>query len=1365
MGRIRCLLTAIALLASGAHAQSAPVRLLFLGDHGHHEPQARAEAATAAWAAEGIALRYADDTAQLDGALLAEYDCVLVYNNTDLLAPPREAALIRFVEAGGGLVVVHCGSYAYGNSDAYTRLVGGRFLRHGAEDFRARIVDAQHPAMCGVTSYTGWDETYEHDRLAKDIRVLMTRDTAAGSEPYCWVREQGAGRIYYNALGHDLRAWGHPAFQRMIAQGILWAAGRANDELPPVPRIPAMLPALEPDAPAPLSPEDSMRRMHLPEGFQVALFAAEPDIVKPIAMCWDARGRLWIAESLDYPNNPLPEGQGNDRIKLCEDTDGDHRADRFVVAAEKLNIPTGITPYKDGLIVACMPDILFLRDTDGDDVMDTKEILYTGFERWDTHAVVSNLRYGFDNWIWATVGYSGGRLDINGRRIEFQQGIIRFRPDGSDFEYLTRTSNNTWGLGFTEEGDVFASTANNEHSVYFAIPNRVYESVHGWSGTGNAGCADHKDMHPIARYRQFDYIGGYTAAAGHAPYTARDFPPLYWNRAAFICEPTGHLIHVDWILPEGSGFVARDGYNLLASSDEWTAPIMAEVGPDGALWFIDWYNYIIRHNPTPEGFETGKGNAYVTGMRDNRHGRIYRITHRDGKHDAVPQNGDLDLRAALNSDNLFWRLTAQRVLVERAANAPMADAAAPLSLHTARIREAVGAPLTPAELETLLAAPDPASRRLALALATDTKRLPLAAILAATADSDARVAREALLCLASMPADAAAGRALFQIMHETRISQDPWLRDAAIAAAARHAEGFLRDAWPRLAAPVAQTADGANLLPSTALEAGTALRPAGWEPAVYSGTADFDWVPEGRNGGRCLRIRSENGADAGWLAWVEVTPQTDYRLSGWIRTKDLERIGDARGALLNVHNLQPLQTPALTGSTDWTEVAVDFNSGNEMRLGINALFGGWGQAAGVAWFDDLQLRPAPRSDLLRNAAAIVLRHVAGSGDARLSREILVKAAHANNPALLGMVLNTLQSGWPADAAPPTLAENDAVLLQRVFQEAEAGARTSLLLLLRKWRSETILGTAASTAYDQALEAYEEPETAATARTQAAKFLLAWEDSPQMLARLAAAITPQAPPGFVEALIDVLQQSRRPEAADEILSRWRTLTPRVRTKALGMLLRRDEWTRSLLDAMDQGRVAPGDLSGPDTQRLLHHPKNEINERAKTILQRDQDPREREARLAPFLAAADRRGDPARGEQVFAENCRVCHAIAGQGGETGPALDTFAKNDRKTILLEILDPNRSVEGNYRQWHVTTLDGENYSGRLYRDSASAIELLDAQGQRQRIFRKQIESMTISPLSVMPEGFERLGLEALGDLLAYLQAVAQGTPARPTK
>ena len=224
-------------------------------------------------------------------------------------------------------------------------------------------------------------------------------------------------------------------------------------------------------------------------------------------------------------------------------------------------------------------------------------------------------------------------LRRHGRRREaqFSPGVLSLPPDGSKLEFIRSTNNNTWGLGFSEEGLVFGSTANRNPSVYMPIANRYYEAVRGWSSSVLGGIADTQLFHaPTEKIRQVDHHGGYTAARRaclvHGPHVS-----------AAILEPHGFRRrtdrspdrHVPARAPR-ERFPLDQSFNLLASDDEWVAPIMAEVGPDGNVWVIDWYNYIVQHNPDSGWLhDTGKGSAYETELRDKRHGRIYRVVYRE----------------------------------------------------------------------------------------------------------------------------------------------------------------------------------------------------------------------------------------------------------------------------------------------------------------------------------------------------------------------------------------------------------------------------------------------------------------------------------------------------------------------------------------------------------------------------------------------------------------------------------------------------------------------------------------------------------------------------------------------------------------
>ncbi len=596
----------------------------------------------------------------------------------------------------------------------------------------------------------------------------------------------------------------------------------------------------------PLPAAESMKHLVVPEGFRVELFASEPAIGgKPICMAWDERGRLWIAESLDYPNELQEPGKGRDRIRILEDTTGDGRADKATIFAEKLSIPTSIAFSHGGIIVHQAPDTLFLKDTDGDDRADVRKVLFTGWGTGDTHAGPSNLNYGHDNWFYGILGYSGFRGTIVGQERSFSTGFYRFRVEQvkgevevTDFEFLRNTNNNSWGVGFNEEGILFGSTANRNPSVYMPIPNRYYERVRGWTASLRLGTiADTHLFKPITdRVRQVDQHGGYTAAAGHALYTARNYPQAYWNRTAFVNGPTGHLVGTFILKPDGSDFSSSNPFNMLASDDEWTAPIMSEVGPDGNLWVIDWYNFIIQHNPVPHGFKRGKGNAYETDLRDKKHGRIYRLVYAEGKAptnqktnlaDATPEQ----LVATLKNPNLLWRRHAQRLLIERGKLDVLPTL---VQLASDRSIDAIGlnvgaihALWTMHELGTLegshaeamevvLAAlrhPSAGVRRVAIQV-LPSKPASTAALLAAgvLADSDAQVRLAAFLALSDLPTVPGSGAAILTAMRMPNNADDRWIPEAGTSAAAMHNSGFLIALAKSKTPPVDQELESARIV-------------------------------------------------------------------------------------------------------------------------------------------------------------------------------------------------------------------------------------------------------------------------------------------------------------------------------------------------------------------------------------------------------------------------------------------------------------------------------------------------------------------------------------------------------------------------
>ena len=986
------LLSLLALLALTVHGLAAGrrIEMLFLGDQAGHKPAERFFQLMPALGTSGINLTYTDNLSDLNPATLAKYDGLILYANWTQITPAQEKALIDYVESGRGFVPIHCASACFGNSPRFLALVGGRFKSHGTGDFETKVVAPSHPVMAGYPGFKTWDETYVHDTLSGDRTVLQVRE----QEPWTWVRTQGKGRVFYTAYGHDERTFGNDGFQELVRRGIMWAIGDAAaqqltalaikplqyDATKNVPNYEKRTPA--PQYQLPLDPAESRKHIQIPVDAELTLAASEPAIANVIDMDWDERGRLWVVETVDYPNERTDAG-GHDRIRILEDTNADGKLDKATLFADGLSVPTSLVFANGGVIVAQAPHTLFLRDTKGSGTADERRILFTGWGTGDTHAGPSNLHYGFDGWIYGCVGYSAFDGEVGGERVKFGQGFYRFKPDGSKMEFLGKSSNNTWGFALSENGDVFGSTANNQPSIYLPIAKRYYDMVDGLEAPQIPGIdTNRKAPLLMERIRQVDVMGGFTSEAGHNFYTARAFPKEFWNRAALLCEPTCHILYRGNVDPAGTSFTTANGWNLMASDDEWFAPVQAKTGPDGAIWVSDFYSFIIQHNPTPSpergGFkgQTGKGNAFISDLRDTQRARIWRLGWKGmtpSKQFRLSKDDAPALLAALKSDNLLWRKHAQRLLIERAkpdvvpalqalAADPAADEAGISggAFHALWTLHGLGA----ADVETASKAlkhPAAGVRRAALQILPRSMQSAQEILdSGALRDKEPLVRLTALLALADQPPSDLVGAELFALQSDAALAKDKNLTTALTIAASRHANGYLASALaaatPLAADPAAAApaAPAPNIVQNGGIEALTRSlppQPLNWTARNYTGTAAHAVGTKGRTGA-CLEISSTAGADTSWFQDIAVEPDSDYLLSGWIKTENLK---GATGALLEIHSLngaQPKSVP-VTGTSDWQQVSFKISTGKQDSISLNLLFGGWGKSTGTAWFDDI----------------------------------------------------------------------------------------------------------------------------------------------------------------------------------------------------------------------------------------------------------------------------------------------------------------------------------------------------------------------------------------------------------------------------
>ena len=958
----------------------SPIRVLFLGHESKlHNSNEYYPVLSKALGRDAIYFDYVTSVNQAldDASYLNKFDALLLYANHPRLTSTQWKNLLSFVRLGKGFVPVHCASWCFSNIPEYDQLVGGRFKSHQGGVFSPRIVVRNHPAVSGIQKLEAWDETYFHHRHnPKNRTVLMVRDPMPGDphdkpEPWTWVRTEGEGRVFYTASGHDERVWNDSNFHQLLKQGILWAVGdkareryksyiadreplqyEKRDNIPNYEKRPQPL-AFQ----LPLSPEESMKYTQVPVGFRLELFVSEPNIVNPIYFQWDELGRLWVVESIDYPNEIKKDRKGRDRIKICEDTNGDGRADKFTVFADGFNIPTSMTFARGGVILAHAPDMLFLKDTDGDDRADIREVLFTGFGTGDTHAGPSNLRYGLDNWIYGTVGYSRFNGEVGGEKFNFGSGTFRFKSDGSKMEFLHQFNNNTWGLGFNEQGDIFGSTANNNPSFFGGVPNRIHR---GEKRMTAKMITESRRFFPITpNIRQVDAFNNYTAGCGHAFATSSGFPPSWRNRRAFVCGPTGHLVGMYDVQPKGSGFESVNAFSLIASADEWFSPIVAEVGPDGNLWIADWYNFIIQHNPTPRkdwgGYEAqrGPGNAHINPNRDRQHGRIYRLFSQNNNQiqPDLRNASTSKLIETLGHDNMFWRLTAQRLLVDGKNEEAIPSlqkllaGPSPASLHALWTLHGLGALDQKFHGKSLIS-PDSALRRNAIrAISHNLEGQKMLYDSAVLSDGDLLVRLAAFVKLASFELDEGIRKTASLLMQNPQNSDDEWLR---LPLQAMGADDLNLAGYEK----------GPNLVPNPSFESVVNGLPKEWTVRTYSGTGKPIHQIEKRkkfvrSGKSSLLIGSDGFNDTSMYTTAHLKAGVRYSFSAWIKT---ENVSGAMGALLNVHELQKAaMTKGILNSSDWQKVETQFLNPTDRRVTLNCLFGGWGQSKGRAWYDDLSL--------------------------------------------------------------------------------------------------------------------------------------------------------------------------------------------------------------------------------------------------------------------------------------------------------------------------------------------------------------------------------------------------------------------------
>jgi putative heme-binding domain-containing protein len=405
------------------------------------------------------------------------------------------------------------------------------------------------------------------------------------------------------------------------------------------------------------TPAEERAGFHLPEGFVIELVASEPMINKPMNLAFDARGRLWVTSTTEYPY-PVKDGKTpRDRVVILSDFADDGKASKAVTFAEGLNIPIGILPLDNGdaALVHDIPNIRRFLDTDGDGKADKIEPAYEKYGFRDTHGMTNAFSWGFDGWIYACHGFNNESTvkGSDGKPIVMQSGnVYRMRPDGSHAEYYSHGQVNPFGLAFDPMGNLYSCDCHSR-PLYQLIRGAYYPSF----GKPDDGLGFGPEM--------ISHDHGSTGIGGIVYYAAEHFPPAYRDNL-FIGNVVTSRINQDRLDWKGSSPVAIEQPDFVVSDDPWFRPVDMELGPDGALYVADFYNRIIGHYEVPLDHPG----------RDRERGRIWRIVYKgkDGKGEPPkPPRPDETLATVaeliedLGHPNLAVRTIATNLLVLRGA--------------------------------------------------------------------------------------------------------------------------------------------------------------------------------------------------------------------------------------------------------------------------------------------------------------------------------------------------------------------------------------------------------------------------------------------------------------------------------------------------------------------------------------------------------------------------------------------------------------------------------------------------------------------------------------------------------------------------
>ncbi|HJN13540.1 MAG TPA: PVC-type heme-binding CxxCH protein [Pirellulaceae bacterium] len=1132
----------------------------------------------------------------------------------------------------------------------------------------------------------------------------------------------------------------------------------------------------------PLSPKEQLEKFHLPPGFEIQLFAAEPGIQKPMNLAFDGRGRLWVSGSVEYPFVADP-GYGRDSIRILEDTTGDGRADRITTFADGLNIPIGLYPYRDGVVVYSVPNIYFLRDTDGDGHADRREILYGPLDApVDTHGMQNAFRRGFDGWLYINHGFRNDTTiaGSDGSKITLNSGnTYRVRLDGSRVEQYTWGQVNPFGSTFTPGGDLITADCHSKpltlllRGAHYSSFNKPHDGL---------GFAPNMTEHSH----------GSTAIAG-AAYCDGAFP-VAWQGSLLVANVMTCRVHRDTLVLHGSSVEAHEQPDLLVSDDPWFRPVDLRFGPDGALYVADFYNRIIGHYEVPLDHL----------QRDRTRGRIWRVVYRGAGQDHPQQFANVDLTTA-STDELIAVLASPSMDQRMLATDQLTDRIGPPAIDPLRqmLQDAPNVParvhtmwalyrlkaLKLAEVERLAHAPEATVRRHAMrALAetavTSTQSRDLA--IAALRDVDPAVRRAAADAIGQHPTTESIGPLLRAL--EEAATDDVQLRHTIRLAIRNQLRAPLRD--------------GDN--PFAMLE-GLNLDPAGHE--LMASIAQSIHTEQAAT---YIVDRLQTQVPAVDVMLARLKHAASYASETLIdRIVPLVRKHAKDDVDLQKQLLQTLQQqrsqrglPPTDSLRDWgTTLAA------ELLKSLDSEANTWGVARGGNLWGFEERNSADRRQATRFLSSLpggergtsVLRSVPFEIPPQLSFFICGHRGFPDKPPLDAnfVVIRLAETGRIAghafpprhDVAQPVVWDLSEYQGQRGYLEIVDGLNLSAYawLAVARFEPDVVPLTMASprtiaqrqiaaAAIAQALKLSHLADplrrivraetTGAEARSAAVAAIVTLEPNPVAAAFVPilgeAGVNPPLQLTIADAIVD-----RDSAKLDEFVQQTMKTSPmRVQQKLADGLAASPVGSGVLLDLIERGIASARLLQSASLrQKLLATDRPTMALRIEQLTANLPAASEQldsilKQRHTSFLAAA---ASAERGQLQFTKHCAVCHQVQGQGAVVGPQLDGVGNRGLERILEDVLDPNRNLDAAFHVSLLATSDGRVLTGLFRRKEGKSLIFAANDGKEFSVLEADIDEHRKSPLSIMPDNMSTVLPPAdFSDLVKYLLSLRQ--PAKKT-